>query len=116
MSNDKHSKDTHIQLIAVIFKYVKLHEDYRETFTTIKLYLCDIYKNVINMLKDGIAFTGIPHLCGSLLSLVKHCFSYCQEQGHSLLKLNTKHSIRKLTSLPVARHVSLPIRKQRRAA
>ncbi len=115
MSNDKRSRGADIPLVAIVFKFMRIHEDYREITTTIKLYLYDIYINVINMIKDGIAYTGIPYLGDSLISAAKCCCSYYQEQGCSLLKLNARYPIKKLTLLPVALHLGLPIRRERRA-
>ncbi len=71
MSSDQTSKRTSVPLVATIFKFVSIHEDYQEISTTTKLYIRDAYKNTINMIKDGIACSGIADLCALPVSLIK---------------------------------------------
>ena len=72
MSNDQTSKRTSsVSLVATIFKFVSIHEDCREFSTTTKLYIRDAYKNTINMIKDGIACSGIADLYRIPVSLIK---------------------------------------------
>jgi hypothetical protein len=71
MSNEKKSKRPRVPLVAIIFKFMSIHEDFREILTTIKLYFYDIYKNTINMIRDGIACSGIADLCALPVTVVK---------------------------------------------
>jgi hypothetical protein len=71
MSNDQMGKRPSVSLVATIFKFVSIHEDYQEISTTTKLYISDAYKNTINMIKDGIACSGIADLCALPVLLIK---------------------------------------------
>jgi hypothetical protein len=80
MPNDQMSKRTSVSLVATIFKFVSIHEDYQEISTTTKLYIHDAYKNTINMIKDGIACSGIADLCALPVSIVKLLLRLLQRQ------------------------------------
>ena len=114
MPNNKKSKRTGISLVAILFKYVKIHEDYRELFTTTRLYFRDMFKNAINFINDGMAYTGIPHLCDGFISIVKRCLGQLRELGCVLIKRLSRFFIKKWSQLLVVLHRGALTKRQRR--
>lgn len=80
MSHENKSKRPRIPLVAILFKFMSIHEDLREISTTTKVYLYDIYKNTINMINDGIACSGIADLCALPVLIVRLFFRLFRKQ------------------------------------
>ena len=114
MPNNKKSKRTGISLVAILFKYVKIHEDYRELFTTTRLYFRDMFKNAINFISDAMAYTGIPHLCDGFISIVRCCLGQLRELRYVLIKLLSRFFVKKLSRLRVALPLSALTKRKRR--